>query len=125
MKKKLAILGLVTLLTLLTTMPALAGQGPGQGGAVGDDPFSFVGTITAVGSDTITVQVLNNRFAGQVLTVQLTKSTDYFEWTAAGLIPSTFGAVAVGDSANVKGTMADGVYVAVQVIVDVPLYCFE
>ena len=125
MKKKLAILGLLTLITLATATPALAGRGPGRGGVGGDQPFSLVGTITAVGSDSIIVQAVNNRFAGQVLTVQLTSSTHFFEWTPDGRVPSTFGAVAVGDSANVKGTMADGVYVAVQVIVDVPLTCFE
>ena len=130
MKKKFALLVLVTLIVLVTATPALAGRGRGrggggQGGGGGQQSFTLVGNIIAIDGDTITVRALNDRFAGQELTVQVTSSTSFFEWTQDGRVPITFGGVAVGDSTNIKGTiMADGAFVASQVTVDVPLYCY-
>lgn len=122
MKKKLVFLALVTLIALVTATPVLAGRGRGRGG--GQQPFALVGNITAIGDYTITVQALNDRFAGQTLTVQVTDSTSFFEWTPDGRVPIDFDDVAVGDSTNIKGTMADGGFIASQVTVDVPLYCY-
>ncbi|MFH1634336.1 MAG: DUF5666 domain-containing protein [Chloroflexota bacterium] len=124
MKKKFALLALVTLMALVIAKPVLADSGQRQGGRVGQQNFSLVGTITALGNDTITVQALNNRFAGQVLTIQVTSSTRFMQWTPSGNVPITFDAVAVGDSTNIKGTVTDGVYIASRVTVDVPLYCY-
>ena len=116
MRKKLALLALAALITLVTATPVLAAlDGGGQ-------PFSLVGTITAIGADTITVEALNYRFVGQELTVKVTGDTRFFEWTADGPLPIIFDDVDVGDSTNMKGTMPDGVFVASQVTVDVRLY---
>ena len=123
MKKKFALLILATLIVLVTATPVLAGRGGGGGGK--PQTFSLVGTITAVDNDTITVQALNARFAGQVLTVQLTGSTRFMQWTPDGRLPITLADVTVGDSTNVKGTMSNGEFIASLVTVDVPLYCFK
>ena len=121
MRKKLGLLALVALITLVTATPALAAlDGEGQ-------PFSLVGIISAIdidneGNGTITVQPVNYRFAGQVLMVQVTDSTSYFERTAVGPEPIAFEEVTVLDSTNMKGTMVGDDYVASQVTLDVRLY---
>ena len=129
MRKTLVILALVALITLVAVTPALAGRGGpgGHGGGGGRQSFfSLVGTITAVDrvNDTITVQALNDRFAGQVLTVQVTESTRFWQWTADGSVPITFADVEADDSTNIKGTVTDGAFIADRVTVDVPLYCY-
>jgi len=132
MRKTLVILALVALITLVAVTPALAGRGGpgghggGGGGGGRQSFFSLVGTITAVDrvNDTITVQTLNDRFAGQVLTVQMTESTRFLRWTADGSVPITFADVEADDSTNIKGTVADGAFIADMVTVDVPLYCY-
>ncbi|MBU0703358.1 MAG: hypothetical protein KKC18_05780 [Chloroflexi bacterium] len=122
MKKKLVVLTMVLAITLLAATPALAGRG-GNGG--GDQEFfALVGNVTAISNDTITVQTLNDRFAGQELTVQVTTSTLFFQWTPDGSEPYSFDEMAVGDSVNIKGTMTGGEYIASRVTVDVPLYCY-
>ena len=125
MKKTLGLLVLVTLIALVTATPALASGGRGLGSGGGSYSLTLVGNITAIDGNTITVSALNNRFAGQVLTVQVTDSTRFFQRTADGRLPITFDDLAVGDSANIKGTMIDGEFIASQVTVDVPLYCFQ
>lgn len=126
MRKKLVVLAMVLVITLLAVTPALAKRGGpgGNGGGSGQQRFTLVGIVTAVGDGTITVQALNDRFAGQVLTVQVTSSTRFLQWTPTGSVPATFDAVAVADPANIKGAVADGVFVASWVMVDVPLYCY-
>lgn len=123
MKKKLALLFLVTLISLLATTPAFAARGRGGGGR--QQNFSLVGNITAIDNDSITVLALNDRFAGQVLEIQVTDSTSFMQWTPDGRLPITFDDIAVGDSTNIKGIMANGEFIASQVTVDVPLYCYE
>jgi len=118
---------MVALITLVAATPALARRGgPGGNGGGGGRPlFALVGTITAIGSDTITVQVVDgNRFVepyiGDVLTVQLTDSTGYFEWDPDGRLPIDFEDVTVGDTTSIHGTVVDGDFIADRVIVDVP-----
>ena len=126
MRKRLVILTMVALITLVAATPALAGHGgPGGNGGGGSRPlFALVGTITAIGSDTITVQVVDgNRFVepyiGGELTVQLTGSTNYFEWDPDGRLPIDFDEVEVGDTTSIHGTVADDVFTADRVTVGV------
>ena len=137
MKRKLGVLVLVALVALLAATPALAagpGEGKGfqhkEGGPLGGrqarQAFALVGVITALDSNTITIQVYHsNRIVqssiGQELTVHLTGSTRYRQWTADGCIPASFDAVQVGDTASIMGRVSDGAYVAERVTVDVPL----
>ena len=121
MKKKLVVLTMVLAITLLAVTPALAGRGGNGGG--GQQFFTLVGNVTVIGSDTITVEALNDRFAGQTITVQVTDNTIFMQWTPVGSVPYSFDKMAVGDSVNIKGTMTGGEYIASRVTVDVPLYC--
>ncbi len=126
MRKRLVILTMVTLVTLVAVTPVLAGHGgPGGNGGGGGRPlFALVGTITVIGDNTITVQVVDgNRFVEPYipgeLTVQLTGSTNYFEWDPDGRLPIDLEDVALGDTTSIHGTVADDVFTADRVTVGV------
>jgi len=152
MKKRWTLLILVVLATLVAATPALA-AGPGgqqqqgnqyqqanqnqQGNQnqhrnqVGEPQmsnrqvFSLTGTITALGTDSITVLVRNSNrlvkpYIGQELLVQVTGATRYRQWTADGCIPITFEDLEVGDAASIQGTVSEEVFTAARVTVDVP-----
>ena len=129
MRKKLAILAMVALITLVVATPALAGRGGpggnGNGGGGRAQLFALVGTIKAVGGDTITVQVVDGSrlvwpYIGQELTVQVTGNTSFYEWYPDGRVPITFDKVKVDDSTSIHGTVAGNVFIADWVTVDVP-----
>ncbi len=125
MKKYLVVLTMVLTLTLVAVTPAMAGVDQSRGiRGGGQRNFSLVGTITAIDGDVITVQALNDRFAGQVLTIQTTSNTRFIQWTSIGSVPISFNEISVDDSVNVKGTMTDGTFIASRVTIDVPLYCY-
>jgi len=117
---------MVALITLVAATPALARRGgPGGNGGGGGRPlFALVGTIAAIGENTITVEVADgNRFVvpyiGEELTVQWTNSTGFFEWDPDGRVPIAFEDVTVGDTTSIHGTVADNVFTADRVIVGV------
>ena len=121
MRKKLVILAMFALFALVTITPALA-----SGDGVKDSnpqQFSVLGTITATGDDTITIQVLEgSRLVwpniGQALTVQMTPATLYFEETPDGREAIELVDVEEGDTTNIHGTVAeDGGFTADRVIV--------
>ncbi len=155
MKKRWTLLILVVLATLVAAAPALAAGPGGPGGQqqqgdqyqqanqnqqgnqnqhrnqVGEPQlnnrqmFSLTGTITALGTDSITVLVRNgNRlvkpYIGQELLVQVTGATRYRQWTADGCIPITFKDLGVGDATSIQGTVSEEVFTAARVTVDVP-----
>jgi Domain of unknown function (DUF5666) len=139
MKKRLAILALVAVVTLVAVAPALA-SGPRQGRGqvfeeqkqMGKPPsqqlFTLVGTITAIDGGAITIQVRSgNRpvrpYVGQELTVQLTENTRYRQWTPNGCVPIDLVDVSVGDTVSVQGVVGDDTFVARRVTIDVPLNC--
>src|SRR5665648_386641 len=133
MKRISVILTLVLLMTLVIASPVLANNGNGGGqsrGTVGrvflvggQQNFSLVGTISEVGSDTITIQTINARFAGQVIAVQVSDGTRLYQWTETGKVVISLDDIAVGQSVNVKGKMIAEDYLATTVTIDVPLYC--
>ena len=110
---------------LVVVTPALAGPDQSQSSRRGRQLFALVGTITAITDNTVTVEVVDgNRFVwpyiGQELTVQVTDSTRFFEWTPDGRVPITFAGVAVGDTTGIHGAVANDVFTANWVTVDVP-----
>jgi hypothetical protein len=137
MSRKLAVLAMVVLVLLVAATPSLAagggphggpgGAGPGgQGGEGGRSLFALVGTITEIGGDTITVQVVEgNRFVwpyvGGTLDIEVTVDTLFYEWTPEGRVPITVADIAEGDLASIHGTVtADGAFIADWVTVDIP-----
>ncbi len=122
MKKYLVVLTMVLTLTLVAVTPAMAGVNQRRGGGHGkQQDFALVGTVTAIGNDTITVQAVNDRFAGQSITVKVTGDTRFVRWTPDGGVPATFDDLNMDDSVNVKGTIADGTFFASRVMMDVLL----
>ena len=113
MKKKLALLGLVILIALVTATTALARHEK--------QSFTIGGYITAIVEDEITVQTRNGS-----VTVKVTDDTSFFRRISDGVfdkIDFTDLDEEDEDSTNIKYTVDDGVNVASQVKVDVPLYC--
>jgi len=111
MKKKLALLGLVILIALVTATTALARHEK--------QSFTIGGYITAIVEDEITVQTRNGS-----VTVKVTDDTSFFRRISDGAFDVIyFTDLAEEDSTNIKYTVSDGVNVASQVKVDVPLYC--
>jgi hypothetical protein len=128
MSKKLVVLITIMLIALVVVSPVFAaGNGRGRGGKSGGSDqqfFSVLGTITDIGSDTITIDVLEGSkviwaYIGGELTVNLTGSTTYYEWTPDGRIAIAFEDVAVGDITNIQGTLVADVFTATRVTVDV------
>ena len=111
MKKKLALLGLVILIALVTVTTALASHER--------QSFTIGGYITAIGDNTITVQTMKG-----IVMVSVNGDTMFFRRISDGVfVDIEFEDLDVGDSTNIKYTIDDGVSVASQVKVDVPLYC--
>ena len=137
MKKRWMLLILVVLATTIAATPVLA-AGPGsqnrQGNQhrheLGPQPndryaFALTGTVTAIGTDSITVLVHNgNRlvkpYIGQELVVQVTDNTRYRQWTPEGCIPIAIEDLEVGDTTSIQGTVSEEVFIAARVTVDVP-----
>jgi hypothetical protein len=138
MKKRWTLLIFVVLATLIAATPALA-AGPGNQNRQENEHryqvgqplpsnqqvFTLTGTITAIGTDSITVLVHNgNRlikpYIGQELVVQVTENTRYRQWTPDGCVPITFEDLEVGDATSIQGTVSEEVFTAARVTVDVP-----
>lgn len=140
MKMRLTLVILVVLAMLVAASPALAAGPANQNrhenqnrNKIGGQPeilpgkplFTLTGTITALGSDSITVLVHNgNRFVkpymGQELVVLVTEGTRYREYTPEGCVPIGFGDLKVGDTTSIQGTVSDGTFAALRVTVDAP-----
>jgi hypothetical protein len=137
MKRKLAVLLLVALVALIAATPALAaGRSRGNERQYGEGGsperrqiqqyFSLVGVITALDGDTITVEVYHgNRiirpYIGGELTIKLTSSTRYRQWTSDGCIPISFDDLEVGGTTSIQGTVSGGAFIADRITVDVPM----
>lgn len=145
MRKKLVVLIIIALIALVAVVPALAaGNGNGNGGSSNGNGnggsghghkgsggraqqyFSVLGTIKAKGDSMITVVVLEGSWAvldyvdvGDELDVKVTQDTLYYKWTPDGRIPITFLDVEKDATTNIHGTVADGVFTADRVTVDV------
>ena len=124
MTKRLLVLTMVALVALVLVTPAwAAGSGQEGAGVREQQLFSVSGTVTAIGTDTITIVVEGGSWAvwqyiGGSLTVQVTGDTDYFEGTGEGRLIIDFTDVAVDDSVNIQGTVDGDVFTADRVIVE-------
>ena len=137
MKKRWMLLILVVLAMTIAATPALAAgsgsqnrQGNQHRYELGPQPnnryaFALTGTITAIGTDSITVLVHNgNRlvkpYIGQEVVVQVVDNTRYRQWTPEGCIPIAFEDLEVGDTTSIQGTVSEEVFIAARVTIDVP-----
>ena len=137
MKKRWMLLILVVLVMTIAATPALAAgsgsqnrQGNQHRYELGPQPnnryaFALTGTITAIGTDSITVLVHNGDrlvkpYIGQEVVVLVVDNTRYRQWTPEGCIPIAFEDLEVGDTTSIQGTVSEEVLTAARVTVDVP-----
>ena len=108
MRKRFTILILVLLLLVVAVSPTLAHERPGH----------IAGEITAIYTDTDTVQLTVRLRYGTPVTVQIEDETEFLlKVEDVGLEPFTFEELAVGDRIHVWGMWDEGVLYASKVIV--------
>lgn len=129
---KLFVLLAVFALAFAAVTPAFAaGQGPGQGQGSQKGPrgtFALVGTISAIGSNTVTIQVYRGNnlvklYIGQQLTVTVNAATRILFKNGTTTTPITFTDLKVGDPVSANGTVANGVWTTKRITVGASLSC--
>jgi hypothetical protein len=147
--KKYIVLLLVLVLTFALVIPAsAAGKGPGGGNGNGNGSagvtgsgtgqgqqeargtFAITGTITAIGANSVTINVLRgNKLAqpsiGTQVTVMVNTQTRYVlrsSTTATGTI-ITFADLKVGQPVSVNGTLANSIWTVSRITVGASLSC--
>jgi len=130
--KKLFVLLAVFALAFAAVTPAFAArQGPGGGQGSPKGPrgtFALVGTISAIGSNTVTIQVYRGNnlvkpYIGQQLTVTVTSATLYLFKDGTTTTPITFADLKVGDPVSANGTVANGIWTTRRITVGASLSC--
>ncbi|MEZ0397116.1 MAG: DUF5666 domain-containing protein [Anaerolineales bacterium] len=136
--KKFSVILLVLVLALALVAPAAAaGNGPGSGGSGNGNgqqgprgTFAITGTITAIGPNTVTVQVYRGNtlvqpYLGTPVTVTVTAGTRYLfkSSSAATATAITFADLRVGNPVSVNGTLANNVWTASRITVGASLSC--
>lgn len=140
--KKLTIITLVMIMLAVSVVPALAAGGPpaNRGSANGNcygnqagygirSPYALSGTITAINSLSVTVNIacgnrLANPYTGQEITLSTTESTRYLLRNADGAAtPISLGDLATGQKISSHGSLVDGVWTASRITVGALLNC--
>lgn len=110
-------------LLFTTALPvSAAGNGPRSN-------FTLVGRITAIGENTVTIQVLAGNkpvkpFVGKELTVAVTDATRFLEIVGDIAVPITFNDLEVGDPVSVHGKSVNGIWTASRITVGAKLIHF-
>jgi hypothetical protein len=139
--KKFIVTLLVVVLALAMVAPvAAAGNGPGNGGGNGSGngggqqggrgTFAMTGTITAIGTNSVTIQVnrgntLVQPYVGTQVTVTTTATTRYLYKSSSTATATTiaFADLQVGNPVSVNGTLANNIWTATRVTVGASLSC--
>jgi len=130
--KKLFVLLAVFALAFAAVTPAFAaGKGPGGGQGSQKGPrgtFALVGTISAIGSNTVTVQVIRGNnlvkpYIGTPVTVTVSSATRYLYRDGATTTTISFADLKVGQPVSVNGTLANSVWIATRITVGASLSC--
>ncbi|MBN2388306.1 MAG: hypothetical protein JXB85_14920 [Anaerolineales bacterium] len=139
MKKTLVLMVTLVLVFALATPVLAGGKGPGtgsggQGSGQGQQDtrgtFAITGTITAIGANTVTVQVYRGNtlvqpFLGTPVTVTVSSATRYLfkSSTSATATAITFADLRVGNPVSVNGTVANDIWTATRITVGASLSC--
>jgi hypothetical protein len=140
--KKIVILLVVLVMVFAFTIPAAAGgYGPGGGnGSAGTGPgvgqgqqgargtFMMAGTIAALGTDTVTINVIHGNklvqpYIGTQVTVTVTPQTRYLLKNGTTVTTIGFGDLKVGQKVSVYGIFANNVWTASRITVGASLNC--
>jgi hypothetical protein len=137
MKKMLVIL-VVLLIAFAVVIPAAAGNGPGGGGKGGSGTgqgqqgtrgtFALTGTIAAIGTNTVSINVIRGNklvqpYLGTELTVTVTSRTRYLYKDGTTTSAIGFADLKVGQPVSVHGTLAENVWVTSRITVGASLSC--
>jgi hypothetical protein len=141
--KRTLILLVVLMLTFAMVIPAAAGNGPGGGGngaGTGTGPgtgqgqkgprgtFAIVGTIAAIGTDTVTIDVVRGNklvqpYLGTQVTVTVTSRTRYLYKDGTTITTIGLADLLVGQPVSVNGTVANNVWTVSRITVGASLSC--
>jgi hypothetical protein len=140
--KKIVILFVVLVMVFAFTIPASAGgNGPGGGnGSGGTDtgggqrqhgtrgPFAMTGTIAAIGTKTVAIEVIRgNKLVqpslGTQVTVTVTSRTRYLYKDNTTTTTIGFAGLQVGQQVSVNGTLANNVWTVSRITVGALLSC--
>ena len=147
--KKTIVLLLVLVLTFAVVIPAsaggngqaggngngyVAGNGTGSGSGSGSGQqsprgtFAITGTITAIGTNNVTVTVIRGNklvqpYIGTSVTVTVTPQTRYLYHTDTATTIIKFSDLKLGQSVSVNGTVADNIWTASRITVGAKLSC--
>jgi len=131
MKKLFVLLAVFALAFAAVTPVFAARQGPGHGQGSQKGPrgtFAMTGYITAIGSNTVTIQVYRGNnlvkpYLGQSLKVTVTAATRYLFKDGTTTTPITFTDLKVGDPVSANGTVANGIWTTKRITVGASLSC--
>jgi hypothetical protein len=141
--KKMLVLLVVLMLTFAMVIPAAAGNGPGgggNGGGSGTGPgtgqeqqgtrgtFAITGTIAAIGTNTVTINVsrgnkLVQPYLGTQVTVTVTSGTRYLYKDGTTITTIGFADLKVGQPVSVNGILANNVWTVSRITVGASLSC--
>jgi hypothetical protein len=139
--KKITVLFIVIVLSFALVVPALAqGKGPHAGGGNGiatgftqqksGGQFTMVGTITTIGTNTVTINVISgNKLAepnkGSAVTVAVTAQTRYLFTNGLTTTTISFSDLNVGQPVSVSGTLVNNIWTASRITVGASLSCMS
>jgi hypothetical protein len=135
--KKIAILFVVLVMVFAFTIPASAGgYGPGGGNGSGNGQgqqgtrgtFAMVGKIAAIGTNTVTIDVIRGNklvqpYIGTQVTVTVTSRTRYLYKDGTTTTQIGFADLKVGQPVSVNGTVANSVWTVTRITVGAKLSC--
>ena len=107
---------------------SVSGNGLGQKGARGI--FDMSGTIAAIGTSTVTINVLHGNklvqpYIGTQATVKVTSQTRYFYTDGTTTKTIGFADLQVGQPVSVHGTVADSLWTVARITVGASLSCLQ
>jgi hypothetical protein len=137
--KKIAILFAVLVMVFAFTIPAAAnGFGPGggmgsgttQGQPGGRGTFVIVGTITDLGTSSVTIDVLRGNRLGQSaigtqVTLAVTSQTLLFSRNGSTITQISFADLKVGQQMTVNGIVANTVWTIYRITVGALISCLQ
>lgn len=141
--KKIIVLLLVLTLTFAVVIPASAGgngRGSGNGNGAGTGSgsgtsqqgprgtFAITGTISAIGTNSVTINVIRGNnlvqpYIGTPVTVTVTSQTRYLYHTDTTTTIIKFSDLKLGQPVSVNGTVADDIWTASRITVGAKLTC--
>ena len=141
--KKMLVLLVVLMLTFAMVIPAAAGNGPGGGGNGGGNgtgpgtgqgqqgtrgTFAITGTIAAIGTNSVTINVTRGNklvqpYLGTQLTMTVTSGIRYLYKDGTTITTIGFADLKVGQPVSVNGILANNIWTVSRITVGASLSC--